>query len=486
MPRSRSAGHEGRIVAVLAYAGITAAIMQTLVVPLITELPVMFDTSASTASWIITITLLTGAVATPVAGKLGDMYGKRKVLLVISLPLVIGSVVCALSTSVGAMIVGRGLQGLSIGIVPLGISLLRDVLPPARIHSSIALMSASMGVGGALGLPIAAGVAEYFDWRVLFWFAAALGALVPVLVATTIPTVAPDAQQRKGFDALGAVGLGAGLVSLLLAVSKGSTWGWGSGTIIGLFAATVVLLVAWGWWELRAPNPLVDLRVAARPQVLWTNAASILIGMGMYAMQLVVPQILQLPSETGYGLGQSMFQMGLWMAPSGLMMLLLAPVGAKVTGRFGPKVTLSIGAGLIAVGYAAGLGLLGSTWGVFVVTMVVSSGVAMAFGAMPALIMGAVPHHETGAANAFNAVMRSIGSATGSAVIGAVLAGMTTDFGGHALPSLGGFRAALAVGAGVAVVAAVIAALIPLRPAGRARVEDALPEPSELEPAQGR
>ncbi|NBE80934.1 MFS transporter [Micromonospora sp. NEAU-HG-1] len=437
--------------------------MQTLVVPLIAQLPTMLGTTASNASWIITITMLTGAVATPVAGKLGDMYGKRSVILILTAPMVVGSAVCALSSSVVPMVVGRGLQGLGIGIVPLGISLLKDVVPPRRLHSSIALMSASMGVGGALGLPFAAAVAENADWRVLFWVTAGMSVLIAVLVATLIPAVRPDAEERGRFDLLGALGLGAALVCLLLAVSKGSDWGWSSGTVLGLFVAAVVILLVWGWWELRTPHPLVDLRVTARPQVLWTNAASILVGFAMYAQSLVIPQILQLPTRTGYGLGQSMVAMGLWMAPAGVFMMAFSPVGAKITARFGAKVTLALGGLTIAIGYGSAQALLGSTWGLLVVTILCAAGVGLAYGAMPALIMGAVPHHELGAANGFNSVMRSVGSAIAAAVMGVVLAQMTTDFGGHPLPSLSGLRVALLIGTGVAVAAAVIAALIPVR-----------------------
>jgi len=159
-PAGKRTGAEVRIIVALAYAGIVSAIMQTLVVPLIAEFPKLLDTTAGNASWIVTVTLLTGAVATPVAGKLGDMYGKKRIILILSLPMILGSVICALGPSLLWMVLGRGLQGLGIGIVPLGISLLKDVLPRERLHSSIALMSASMGVGGALGLPLAAMVAE--------------------------------------------------------------------------------------------------------------------------------------------------------------------------------------------------------------------------------------------------------------------------------------------------------------------------------------
>lgn len=344
----KAEARSGGVVGILAFAGIVAALTQTLVVPLIGDLPKLLDTSASNASWVITATLLAAAVATPVAGRLGDMYGKRRMLLASLIPLVVGSIVCALSSSVIPMITGRGLQGLGMGVVPLGISLLRDVVPKEKLGSSIAIMSASMGVGGALGLPFSAAIAENTSWRVLFWVVAALALAVGTLIWFVVPVGRANTAAGNSFDLLGAAGLGVGLVCLLLGVSKGADWGWGSGTTLGLLGASVVVLLAWGWWELRTREPLVDLRVTARPQVLMTNIASILVGFSMYAQSLVVPQLLQLPEATGYGLGQSMLAMGLWMAPAGLMMMVMSPIGAKVSAARGPKVTLTIGALIIS------------------------------------------------------------------------------------------------------------------------------------------
>lgn len=457
--------HPGSIVGILAFAGIVAALTQTLVVPLIAQLPTLFDTSASNASWVITATLLAAAVSTPVAGRLGDMYGKRRMLLVSLVPLILGSVVCALSSSVIPMIAGRGLQGLGMGVVPLGISLLRDVVPAQKLGPSIAIMSASMGVGGALGLPFAAAIAENTSWRVLFWVVAVLALAVGALILALVPADRPATAAAGRFDLPGAIGLGAALIALLLAVSKGADWGWGSATTLTLFAAALILLPTWGWWELRLSDPLVDLRVTARPQVLMTNTASVLVGFAMYAQSLVVPQLLQLPEATGYGLGRSMLAMGLWMAPAGLMMMVMSPVGAKLSAAKGPKVTLAVGSLLIAAGYGLSVPLIGSgsPWSLLVVTLVCNSGVGFAYGAMPALIMSAVPPSETASANSFNALMRSIGTSFAAAVIGVVLARMTTDFGGIPLASENGFRVAMLIGCGVGLAAAVVAALIPVR-----------------------
>jgi Arabinose efflux permease len=301
------------VVAVLAFAGIVVSLMQTLVIPIVPELPKLLDASASNTAWAVTATLLAAAVATPVVGRLGDMFGKRRMLLVSIVLLISGSVVCALSDSLIPMIAGRALQGLAAAVVPLGISIMRDVLPSERLAGSTALMSASLGVGGALGLPSAAFIADNFDWHILFWTSAALGAVALVLVLVLVP----ESKVRTGgrFDLLGSVGMAVGLVSLLLAVSKGADWGWGSATTLGLLAVAVVVLSAWGVYELRIAKPLVDLRTTARRQVLFTNLASVAFGFSMFAMSLVLPQLLQLPEQTGYGLGKSMMTVGLVLAP---------------------------------------------------------------------------------------------------------------------------------------------------------------------------
>ncbi|NEB76151.1 MFS transporter, partial [Streptomyces sp. SID14478] len=450
----------GGVIATLALAGIVASVMQTLVMPLLTELPDILHTSASNATWVVTVTLLGGAVFGPVGGRLGDLYGKRRMLLVCCVPLVAGSALCAVSSSFVPMLVGRGLQGIGMAVIPLGISLLRDVIAPERLSGAIALVSASLGIGAALGLPIAAAVVQYSSWRVLFWGAAALALAVFLMIWFLVPG-SPASAAGQRFDVVGAVGLGAGVLCLLLAVSKGADWGWGSGTTLGLFAAAAVLLLAWIRWELHTRDPLVDLRTTAAPRVLLTNAASILVGFGMYAQSLISPQILRLPEATGYGLGQSMLAMGLWLAPAGVMMMLISPLGGKLTNARGPKFTLILGSLVIAAGYALAQPLIGTAWGLMLVGLVISTGVGFAYGAMPALIMGSVPRSETGSANSFNTLMRSLGTSSAAAVIGVVLAQMTTRLGPVSLPSENGFRVGLLIGGAAALGSAAVAAFIP-------------------------
>ncbi|MEV4755827.1 MFS transporter [Micromonospora sp. NPDC049559] len=465
------------VVVVLALAGIVVSLMQTLVIPLIPELPKLLHASASDATWAITATLLAGAVATPTVGRLGDMYGKRRMLLVSLVMLVVGSTVGALSSSLVPMVVGRALQGMASGVIPLGISIMRDELPAERLGSATALMSASLGVGGALGLPAAALLAENADWHVLFWTAAGLGVVATLLVLLLVP----ESRVRGGgrFDVVGAVGLSIALLCLLLGISKGADWGWTGGVTLGLFAAAVVVLLAWGWWELRSRQPLVDLRTTARRQVLLTNLASAVFGFAMFAMSLVLPQLLQLPKATGYGLGHGMLAVGLVMAPSGLVMMATAPLSARISRARGPKTTLMLGALVVAVGYGLNIALMSAVWHLVLASCVIGAGIGLAYGSMPALVMAAVPVSETAAANSLNTLMRAIGTSISSAVAGVVLAQLTIAYGPVTLPSQNAFRVVMAIGSGAALLALAVAAFLPARrpapAASAARTDAAVP-----------
>ncbi|WP_316743031.1 MFS transporter [Streptomyces sp. MK7] len=455
----------GAVVPVLAFAGIVVAVMQTLLVPVIKDLPQLLNTSPSNATWVLTSTLLSGAVATPIMGRLGDLYGKRRMLITSLAVMVVGALISAFTSTLLLMIVGRTLQGFAMGAIPLGIGLMRDMLPREKLGSAMALMSSSIGVGGGLALPAAALVAQHTDWHALFYGAAGLGVLS---IALTLLTV-PESPMRAGgsFDLLGALGLSAGLVLFLLPITKGSDWGWSSATTLGLFAASVVVLLLWGLLELRVAAPLVDLRTTARREVLLTNLASIMVGVAFYVVSLVLPQLLQLPTSTGYGLGQSMVVAGLCVAPLGLTMMFTAPVYARLSARYGPKVTLILGLLVIAIGYGGGLGLMSAAWQTVVTSVMLGAGIGLAYSSLPALIVGAVPASETGAANGLNTLMRSIGTSVSSAVVGMVLANTADHVGGVAVPTMHGFRVSFLIATAAVALGLLLALCLP-RPNRRA------------------
>ncbi|MFD0021595.1 MFS transporter [Streptomyces sp. NPDC058382] len=456
-PRTSKAGKG--IVPVLAFAGITVAVMQTLLVPVIKDLPTLLHTDPSNATWVMTATLLAGAVSTPIMGRLGDLNGKRKMLLASLAVMVIGSLICAFTDDLVIMIVGRALQGFAMGAIPLGIGIMRDELPREKLGSAMALMSSSIGVGGGLALPAAALVAQHTDWHTLFFGSAGLGVLAMGLTVLAVPETSLRAPGR--FDVTGALGLSAGLVLLLLPITKGSDWGWTSGTTLGLIAAALLVLVLWGLFELRSAAPLVDLRTTARREVLLTNLASIMVGVAFYAVSLVLPQLLQLPKSTGYGLGQSMVVAGLCVAPLGLTMMLVAPLYARLSARYGPKVSLMLGMAVIAIGYGAGLGLMSAAWQTVVIAVLLGAGIGLAYSSLPALIIGAVDASETGAANGLNTLMRSIGTSVSSAVIGMVLAHTSTRMGSVAVPTMEGFRTSFVIATGAVLAGLVLAAFLP-------------------------
>ncbi|AZS87604.1 MFS transporter [Streptomyces griseoviridis] len=473
----------GAVVPVLAFAGIVVAVMQTLLVPVIKDLPQLLDTAPSNATWVLTSTLLSGAVATPIMGRLGDLFGKRRMLIFSLAVMVVGALVSALTSQLLLMIVGRSLQGFAMGAIPLGIGLMRDMLPREKLGSAMALMSSSIGVGGGLALPLAALVAQHADWHALFYGAAGLGVLSIVLTLLVVPESPMRAQGT--FDVLGAIGLSVGLVLFLLPITKGSDWGWTSGTTLGLFAAAVVVLLLWGVMELRLKAPLVDLRTTARPAVLFTNLASIMVGVSFYVVSLVLPQLLQLPRSTGYGLGQSMVSAGLLVAPLGLTMMVTAPVYARLSAKYGPKVTLIIGMVIIGIGYGAGLGLMSAAWQSLVIAVVLGAGIGLAYSSLPALIIGAVPASETGAANGLNTLMRSIGTSVSSAVIGMVLANTAHHVGGVAVPTMHGFRVSFLIATGAVAVGLLMALFLPgRRTAGRTQLRASSEEDANLKRAE--
>jgi MFS family permease len=470
-------GHPGVLIAVLAAAGISVSLMQTLMIPLIPELPMLLHTSPDNASWAITVTLLTAAVTTPVFGRLGDMHGPKPMLIICAATLTAGSLLAAMTSSLLPFIVGRGLQGFGIPIIPLSISVLRAAIPADRVGSAMGLISSSLGVGGALGLPLSAVVAQKTDWHTLFWGASVLGVIAMLMFYFLVPNIPATSADR--FDPLGLVLLTTGLVTLLLPISKGSSWGWTSSTTLSLFVVSLVVFAVFARWQFRTASPMVDLRTTLRRPVLTTNIAAILVCFSMFALSLVAPQVLELPKGTGYGLGQSMLQAGLWMAPGGLAMMFAAPLAARTAGRRGPKFTLVCGSAIIAAAYLGAVWLLGSPAAVMVVNIAISLGVGFAYSSLPALINAAVPVSETAAANGINALARSLGTSISSAVIGVVLATMTITYAGHTMPSLQGLRIALLISAGVAALAAVVAITIPA--ADAAAAEDWSPEELDLE-----
>lgn len=468
--------HPRLVLATLASCGVLVAVMQTIVVPLLPQLPALTHSHPSDVSWLVTVTLLTGAVFTPLLGRAGDMYGKRRVLLIALASMVFGSLLCAISSLLPLLILGRAFQGAAVAVIPLGISILRDELPPARVIPSIAIMSSTLGVGAAFGIPAATLVVQYANWHTMFWICLGLG----LLNIAAVLLIVPESKVRSSgrFDVLGALGLSAFLVCLLLAVSKGSAWGWASTSILGLFAGAVLIAIIWVWYERRVGAPLVDLGVSARPAVLFTNLAALLIGFAFYANSLSTAQLVQEPKSTGYGLGASIVVSGLCLLPGGVAMVILSPVSARLSAARGPRFTLAFASGLMATGYVVRLFTSENLVAIVAGATVVAAGTAIAYSALPALIMHAVPVTETAAANGLNTLMRTIGQAVCSAIVATVLTSMVATKSGHTAPTLNAYLVIFVIAGCTALVAVGLTLLIPARRRTAAGSEPVLVEAS--------
>jgi predicted MFS family arabinose efflux permease len=444
---------------VVGLGALVVSLAQSVLVPVLSILPAKLDTSAGNVSWLLTSTLLVAAVSVPIMGRLGDMFGKRLMLLVAVAALTVGSLITAVTSNIAWLIVGRSIQGLSAAAIPLGISLLAALMPRERVASSIALNSAMLGVGGSLGLPLAGFVGEHYDFHTLFWITTAAG-LVAFL---GILTIVPESSGRSGgrVDVVGAVLLAAGLTCLMLPLAQSHAWGWDDPKVWILLASSAVLLVVLGWTQLRIRDPLVDLRALRRKPIVVTNVASVLFGFALFASFIGTAAYVEAPPESGYGFGSTLLVGGLAMLPSGLAMLFLAPVAARLITLRGAPQTLALGALVVAFGWLLRIVWNGSLLEVIVGTTVVGMGTGIGYAAIPSMINAHTPPTEIAAANGLNSLFRSLGSTLASAIGGSILASGVVILGDFAVPSLTAYRELFALCAGASLLAAMIVLMVP-------------------------
>jgi EmrB/QacA subfamily drug resistance transporter len=478
---SMSADHDRpdplRSLAVLAIGALGFALAQTTLIPTLTELRTELDTDTSGVAWVLTGYLLAAAVATPIAGRLGDMLGKRRLFVASLLVFAAGNVVSALGTSIEVVVAGRVLQGVGGGIIPLAISIIRDEFPAEKVPGSIGLISAIFGIGGGLGLVLGGILTDALSYHWIFW----LGAIVAAVAALAAELFVPESPVRTPgrIDFRGALVLAAGLVPPLFAISRANVWGWGSARTLGLIAVGLVVLAGFVVLERRTADPLVDVRALVGPPVLMTNITTVLIGLGMFGSFLLIPQLAETPEASGYGFGLDATGAGLLLLPGSLFMLLAGPLSGALGLRFGSKVPLSIGAlvtgvGLLLMGLSHETQLQVILWNV-----IMSIGFGLVFSAIPNLIVGAVPATQTGQAIGVNTLLRSVGASLGTQITAAIIAGTVEP--GSPLPTDAGYSAAFFVCSAVAIVAGIAATLIPKPPA--ASVVAPKSAPRTVEPA---
>ncbi|HWE59488.1 MAG TPA: MFS transporter [Solirubrobacteraceae bacterium] len=477
LPQRTHDVHPNLILAVLCSAGLAYAVLSSAVIPALPTFQHTLHTSETGATWILTAFLLSASVGTSVIGRLGDMYGKEKLLLWTLLILAFGTLVAALSNSLGLLIAARVIQGVAGGIFPLAFSIARDEFPRERVAGSIGLMSSILGVGGGLGLVLGAVISEHLGWHWLFWIPLVVTVVAAACTWRWIPESPVRAPGRINWPA--AVVMTVGMSLLLIGIAQTTSWGWGSSKSLALIIGGFAVIGLWVGIEVRSDHPLVDMTMMRIRGVWTTNLAAFLIGGGMYSSFIVFPQFAQLPKSTGFGFGASVVVSSLYLLPAAIGMGALGSLTGRVARRYGSKSALVVGSAITALAFVWSAVQHGHPYDILISCALMGIGMGFAFASLGNLIVGAVEPHQTGVASGMNTVMRTLGGALGGQISATFIADNTL----HGLPALSGFTDSFWMATGFLVVAALAGLLIP---AARAAVSAAVAEPQLAGAAPGR
>ncbi|WP_306208658.1 MFS transporter [Actinoplanes sp. RD1] len=442
---------------VLAAAAAAFSLMQSLVTPVLPTIRQDLHTDAGTVTWVLTAWLLSASVSTPLLGRVADMVGKDRTLLVALGAIVAGCALAALAPNVGVLIAARVVQGLGGAVFPVSFGIIRDEFPPARVASAVGVLAAVIATGGGIGIVLAGPIVGVLDWRWLFWIPMAV---VVVVTAVAWRVVPPSPVRMPGrLNWVSAVLLSGWLVALLLPLSKGSTWGWGDTRTLGLLGAAAVLFAGWLVAELRSANPLIDMRMMRLPAVWTTNLVALLFGAAMFGIFAFLPQLLQVPAASGYGFGATVTTAGLLMLPMMVTMAVSGSASGPLSRWLGSKAQVLVGAGLATLSCLALALAHDAYWTIAVTGAVFGVGMGLVYSSLVNLIVQAVPRHQTGAASGMNTNIRTVGASLGTALVSSIV---TAHPGAGGLPAESGYTTSFLVLAGAGAAAFLVALLIPV------------------------
>ncbi|HZO62092.1 MAG TPA: MFS transporter [Gaiellaceae bacterium] len=459
--------HPRLTLAVLSLGGLAYAVLSSAVVPALPTIQHDLGASETGITFLLTGYLLSASVGTAILGRLGDMFGKERVLVWTLVILAAGTLLAAVAHSLPLLIAARVVQGVGGGIFPLSFGIIRDEFPPERVAGGIGLISAILGVGGGVGIVVGGLIVDHLGWQWLFWLPLAVTVVAAVATWRLVPESPVRVPGRVNWAA--AALMSTGISAVLIGISEATSWGWGSARTLGLIAAGLGLCAAWVAVESASSEPLIDMAMM-RSRGVWTaNLVAFLLGAGMYSMFFVFPQFAQLPASTGFGFGASVVVSGLYLLPSTLGVVTVSPLAGVVARRFGSKAATIAGSAVTAGAFALITLANGSPWEMLVSSTFFGIGIGLAFAALGNLVVEAVDPHQTGAAGGMNTVMRTMGGALGGQLAATFIAGHTGTDGN---PALTGFVQAFAMATAFLVVCTAAGLLIPRRrPFARPRFE---------------
>jgi EmrB/QacA subfamily drug resistance transporter len=469
--------HYGVTLAVLTVAGISFAVMQTLVVPALPHFQREFDTSAAWVTWIATGFLLSSSVLTPILGKLGDSLGKKR-MLVISLGIFgVASLGAAAAWSLPSLIFFRVVQGAGAAVFPLSFGIIRDEFPPEKIGLGIGTVSSVFGVGGGVGLVLSGVIIEHLSWHWLFLIGA-----VPVLASTVLLALyVPESPVKFPTkpDYVGGAALSVALGSLLIAISEGSNWGWTSAGVLGLLTVSAVMFTVWVRIEQLVPEPMVDLKTFARREMAATNVTTLIMGFAMFSTFILLPNFVQVPlglppavaDDLDYGFGATPIEVGLFFVPSSIAMMIAGPLAGAIGQRYGRILPLRVGLAFLVLSVTLLATVHDDPWNIYAWMVFMGIGLAFCFATLGTLVIDFSRPGETGVASGMNTIMRTIGASLGAQVSAAIISANTLA--GTEIPVERGFTIAFTLSAVAAMLAFLPTLLLGRRPAAQP-----LPEPA--------
>jgi EmrB/QacA subfamily drug resistance transporter len=405
--------------AVLAVAVGGYALLQSLVIPVLPTIQAGLHTSQNTVTWVLTAYLLSASIFTPIMGRLGDMFGKERLLVLTMVALTVGSLLAALADSITIMIIARVIQGIGGGVLPLSFGLIRDEFPKEKVTSAVGVIAALAAAGAGLGIVLAGPIVEVLSYHWLFWIPMVILAGGAVAAHLVIPESEVRIPGRISWP--GVFLLSGWLVALILGISEAPTWGWGSEKVIALIVAALALGVVWVVVEARSSHPLIDMQMMRLPTVWTTNLVAVLLGVGQYALLAFLPEFMQTHSSAGYGFGLSVTRSGLILLPLSVVMFAFGMVSGPLAKRYSAKAVLAAGLIISIPTYVLLTVANTQQWEILIAMALMGAGFGLAYSSMSALVVEAVPASQTGVASGMNANIRTIGGSIGSAVMSSIV-----------------------------------------------------------------
>lgn len=413
--------------------------------------------------WLLTGYMLVASASAAICGRLGDLFGRKRMLLIVLGAAAVGSLISAATTHLGWIIAGRALQGLAGAILPLCYGLVREHLPQTKVPVSIGIIAATVAGGSGLGFVMGGLMVDLGGWRYIFLLSAAVAVIAALLVTTLVPAGRSFGTGRV--DWIGGLLFLPGISALLYAVGLIEDKGFGSRSVIVPLSVGLAILVGWFLYERQRPDPLIDVRLIRNPQIGITLLIVSLLALGAMNLGQVAMVMLQQPVWTGVGLGIAATLAGALHAPASLVGVAAGPLSGWLAGRRGARLSMILSSAVVAVAwiglvFAHGSPLLVAAW-----MFLNGLGMGAAFASIPNLVVEVAPADRTSETTGLVQIVRKIMMAVGAQSIAVSLASSTIAAPeGGAFPDAAAFTLTYGWVAGACVLAFLLSLALPKVP----------------------